>query len=570
MVSDKFIEFYEYTLAEIEKDLTAKNIDKLLGVAKLCVEEFKDIEYATETISKKCKELIIEKHFESDLYTVLNYSDFLRKNKQRDEYVEELWKILLFEAQNIRLDSYFLYLEKNREPNDRFYFPRRRCFLKIEWIQGLQDLLDDKLDLLSLSGPPGCAKTSLEKFFLSGVCGWFPNDFNLFFSHSAGITRMFYDSMDSILTDNNEYTWNEIFPNSSVTSKNAKMEQINIDKYKPFPNVQTASVGSEMAGKVRASKFLCSDDVIGKLEEALNKNTLDKLWNTYSTDARQRKITGCKELMIMTRWSVNDPIGRLQRIYEGNPRYRFIATPCIDPKTGKSNFEFDLNPFTAEFYHDQELLMDDITYRCLYLNDPIEREGLLYHDDELRRYVSLPDREPDAIVGVCDTKTTGKDYMVLPVFYQYDEDFYLVDTICDNSADFGIQENRLTNIILEHNMQQCEFESNAGGGRLAVNIEEKLKKAGSRCNITTKPTETNKETRIIVNSDWIKKHVLFRVKENYGVKTDYSVFMNFLLSYSVAGKNTFDDVPDAMANFALFITNKRRQPQTVMIMRSPI
>lgn len=575
MVSDKFIEFYEYTLAEIEKDLTAKNIDKLLGVAKLCVEEFKDIEYATETISKKCKELIIEKHFESDLYTVLNYSDFLRKNKQRDEYVEELWKILLFEAQQMRFDSYLLYLEKNRDSGQRFYFPKRKCFLKIGLIQALQDMLDDKLDTLSISLPPGTGKSTVEKFFHSGVCGWFPSEYSLFVSHSAGITRMYYDGVYSILSDTNEYTWNEIFPDCQVTNTNAKLEQITINEYKPFPNVQTASVGSEMAGKVRASKFLFVDDLIGKLEEALNKNTLDKLWNFYSTDALQRKTVDsndkpCKEIHIATRWSVHDVIGRLQRELADDKRAKFIAVPDIDPETGKSNFNYDSKGMDEEFFHKQERFMDDISYRCLYKNDPIEREGLLYHDDELRRYVSLPDREPDAIVGVCDTKTTGKDYMVLPVFYQYDEDFYLVDTICDNSADFGIQENRLTNIILEHNMQQCEFESNAGGGRLAVNIEEKLKKAGSRCNITTKPTETNKETRIIVNSDWIKKHVLFRVKENYGVKTDYSVFMNFLLSYSVAGKNTFDDVPDAMANFALFITNKRRQPQTVMIMRSPI
>lgn len=564
MVSEKFVAYANSCLQKCVKLPSCSNIQNLLNCAIICMEDFNDLKNAL-LISQKCKDIIIKYIFNSDIYKVLEYSDYLRKNNKSNDEVDMLWRVMLFEARNMQFDSYLLYLEKNREPKDRFYFPRRKCLQKINWIQSLQDLIDDKLDLLSLSGPPGCFKTTLEKFFHSAICGWFPSDYNLFFSHSAGITRMYYDGVLSIISDNAEYTWNEIFPDLKITSTNAKMEQINIGPYKPFPNVQTASVGSEMAGKVRCSKFLLCDDIIGKIEEALNKNTLDKLWNVYSTDARQRKITGCKELLIATRWSTLDPIGRLQHIYEGNDRYRFIAVPDIDPETGKSNFEYDINPFTVEFYHDQELLMDEITYRCLYKNDPIEREGLLYDEDTLRRYLSLPDREPDAIVGVCDTKSTGKDYMVLPVFYQYDSDYYLVDCICDNSSDFGMQEERLKNIIIKHKMQQCEFESNAGGGRLALNVAEKVKNEGGRCNITTKATETNKETRIIVNSDWIKRNVLFQDKNMYGPKSDYGIFMNFLLSYSIVGKNAFDDVPDCLANFALFVTEKYRIRQSHII-----
>jgi hypothetical protein len=213
---------------------------------------------------------------------------------------------------------------------------------------------------------------------------------------------------------------------------------------------------------------------------------------------------------------------------------------------------------TVEFFRDQELLMDEITYRCLYKNEPIEREGLLYHEDELRRYDVLPGQEPDAILGICDTKSTGIDYMFLPVAYQYGDDFYIDDCICDNTADFNIQYRRLTDIILKHNMQQCEFESNAGGDRIAFEVGTRVQEAKGRCNITTKPTETNKETRIIVNSDWVKKHCLFKMKELYSSKSDYGKMMSFLLSYSVAGKNVNDDVPDGFANFALFIQKKER------------
>ena len=290
------------------------------------------------------------------------------------------------------------------------------------------------------------------------------------------------------------------------------------------------------------------------------------MWNIYSVDARQIKLNEqAKEIHIATRWSVHDVIGRLKVLYEGDDRARFIVVPDIDPETGESNFNYKYNGMSVKFFEEQARAMDDVSYRCLFKNEPIEREGLLYHENELRRFLSLPLREPDAIVGVCDTKSKGVDYMVLPVFYQYDNDFYLVDAVCDNSSDFGRQYQRLSGIILEHKIQQCEFESNAGGDRVAYEINKIVESAGGRCNITTKATETNKETRIIVNSDWIKRHVLFKEKEDYSPKSDYGVFMSQLLSYSVAGKNVHDDVPDCMANFALFVTKKDRVRRTVIM-----
>ena len=481
-----------------------------------------------------------------------------------------IWDLRLFEAQNRQLDSYLLYLEKRREPKDRFYQPKRKQFWKMGIIQALQDMLDDKLDLLTLSLIPGGGKTTLSKFFISGVIGWFPDDYNLFFSHSNDITRMYYDGTMNIVTDRSEYTWATIFPDLKISQQNAKMQQFNVGGYKPFPSLQCTTRGSNNAGVVRCSKFLMVDDIVSGIEEALNKTQLDKIWNIYRVDARQRKVDGCKEIHIATRWSVHDPIGRLQAMYEGtDKRCKFISVPDIDPDTGKSNFDYDYNGFSEEFFHDQELAMDDISYRCLYKNDPIEREGLLYPEDELRYYYSLPAGEPDAIISVCDTKSKGIDYMVLPVMYKYGDDYYCVDAVCDDNSDFAVQKRKLTDIIVNHGVQQCEFESNAGGDRLAADIADMVKAEGGRCNITTKATETNKETRIIVNADWIKQHVLFKDKEQYMKKSDYGRFMGFLTTYTVAGRNAWDDVPDCLANFALFVTRSLYRRKT-RIMRSPI
>lgn len=474
-------------------------------------------------------------------------------------------EILLELARNKDLDSYLLYLEKNRLQKDRLYLPKRKQFLKIGIIQALQDMIDDKLDILTISMPPGTGKTTMSKFFISGVMGWFPKDFNLFWSHSADIARMYYDGVNDIISNNTEYAWHDIFPDLGLTSTNAKMGCLNIGRYKPFQSLQTTSTGAENAGKVRANRFLMIDDLIGKLEEALNINQLEKLWRSYSTDSRQRKIDGCKEIHIATRWSVHDVIGKLERAYEGNTnvRTRFIAVPDIDEKTGNSNFDYEFEGFSKEFFEDQALLMDDITYRCLYKNQPIEREGLLYHDEDLRRYLSMPVQEPDAILAVCDVKNRGTDFMFMPIMYQYGNDYYLSDCVCDDNPDFEIQYEKLSNSLVQHNVLSCEFESNTGGDRAAYEVQERVAEKGGTCTITTHPTETNKETRIIVNAEWVKKNVIFRDKSLYSPKEDYGVMMNWLLSYSTVGKNNHDDVPDGLANFRLFVDGMRPQVATV-------
>lgn len=552
----------EKTINEYENYIARHGIDRdvinaYCDASEIMLVGRKDREFGLK-VSGRAKELIEQYVLKETGGTILDLDSYCNQNKTSYDILNKYYDVLKLEAPHL-FHSYLLYLEKNREESERFYSPKMKQLNKHGLIQAMQDLEDDKLDILSISMPPGTQKTTLEKFFCSWIIGKHPKDYSLFFSHSDDITRMFYDGVLDITTNYEEYTWSEIFPDVKLQSTDAKRQRINFDKQKAYSNIQCTSVGSKNAGKVRCNRYLYCDDLIGGIEEALNKRTLDKLWRIYGTDARQRKLNEqVKEIHIATRWSVHDVIGRLKKIYDGNDRARFIAIPDIDPKTGESNFDYKYNGMSVEFFHDQELGMDDISYKCLYKNEPIEREGLLYHDDDIRRFVSMPVREPDAILGICDVKNKGTDFMFLPCMYQYDSDFYLVDCICDDNTDYGVQYERLSNIIVEHNMQQCEFESNSGGDRVSYEVNKMVEEKGGRCNITDKPTETNKETRIIVNADWVKKHVLFRDKENYKPKDDYGTMMWWLMTYSVVGKNEHDDVPDGLANFALYVTKPQR------------
>lgn len=522
----------------------------------------RDNDYGVK-IAGRVKNLYEKFVFDTTGGTSWDLEKYAFKNGEKYQILDDLYETILIEAQNKNVDSYFRYIEKNREPKERFYMPKRKQFLKIGLMDGLQGMIDDKYDMLLISLIPGAGKTTIEKFFLSGVIGWFPKDFNLFYSHSSDITRMFYDGEYDIVTNTEEYTWNEIFPKLKVSGQNAKMEQFNVGKYKPFPSVQCTSVGSKNAGKVRASKFLLVDDMIGGIEEALNKNTLDKLWDKYAVDARQRKIqdtdgNNCKEIHIATRWSVYDVIGRIQKMYEGNDRVKTIAVPDVDPVTGESNFDYEYSGFTVDFFADQQLLMDDVSYRCLYKQEPIEREGLLFPEDKIRRYLNLPHGQPEIITGQCDTKGKGTDFFVLPVLQKYGEYYYCVDCVCDNTADYEMQYENASNVLVNNKVQECEFERNAGGDRVAMEVNKRVEQKGWICNITDTPTETNKEARIYQCSAWILQHIIFKDKSMYSPKEPYGIMMQLLSGYSVSDKKQLDDVPDVFSNFAIRVTSGSR------------
>lgn len=497
------------------------------------------------------------------LVELSNALDVMIPSGKFDKDIVELYslhkKVWLAAAPH-HFESFLLYIESNREPRKKFYPPRRRVLKQV--VDALQELEDDKLDLLAISLPPGSGKTTLAIFYLTWLAGKHSDEPMLTGSHSNSFVRGVYDECLRILDPQGEYLWHDVFPLVSVSSTNAKDCRIDLGKRKRFETLEFTSIGTGNAGLYRASRLLYCDDLVSGIEVALSKERLDKLWETYTTDLRQRKIGDhCKELHIATRWSVHDVIGRLEHDYGDSNRSKFIVIPALDDND-ESNFDYAYGVgFNTKFYHEQRNIMEDASWRALYLNQPIEREGLLYQEDELRRYFELPEGEPDAIISVCDTKDRGTDYCAMPIAYQYGQDFYIEQIICDNSNP-EIVETRLVMALLEHKVHMSRFESNSAGGRVAQKVQEQVKAKGGRTKITTKYTTANKETKIIVNSPWVKEHCLF--KDN-SVITDkeYKKALNYLCTYTMAGKNKNDDIPDAFAQLSEFAQSLEGNKVTV-------
>ena len=485
-----------------------------------------------------------------------------------DNMLDLYYRTHLFDAP-YNFDSFCIYIERDRPMEKQFYMPRRKQ-LKI-LADSIQDFEDGKLDILGISLPPGVGKTTIAEFGLAWTSGRNPFLPNVIGSHNNSFLNGVYGEMLRIFDPVGEYRWNKVFPGLGVIATNAKDMMIGIGYDKSddmrFKTLQLSSIGSGNAGKIRAMNWLYVDDLVEGIEQALSRERLDKLWQTYTVDLQQRMIGDrAKQLIIGTRWSVSDPIGRLILLYEDDPRARFINLPVAD-EDGHSLFDY---PFGLG-YSDADIkrlseAWDDLSLKAIFYGKPVEREGLLYEEHELRTYFSLPDKEPDAILAICDTKEQGLDYCVCPVFYQYGTDYYMDTIICDNSK-VEILEERVAQLLVNRKVKMCRIESNRGGTIFAQNVEKRVKELGGMTSITTKWTQTNKETRIHSSAGSAKSHILFLDKNAVGYTKEYQLAMTQLCTYSIAGKNKHDDVPDALSMFVDWQMSDRTN--TVTIMRKP-
>lgn len=470
------------------------------------------------------------------------------QQKYASDFMEVHKNALLFDAPD-DLDAAIQYAEWDREYAKKFYLPRRKQLFPI--VKQLERLERKEIKTLGIMAPPGIGKTTLAEFFLIFAACRQPELSILGTSHSDSFLQTIYSELLRMLDPDGEYLWADIFPDVRVQRTNAKDMRINLGNPKRFETFQFSSIGSNNAGKVRASNLVYADDLVGGLEEAMSRERMDKLTAKYFTDIRQRAISGWGELLIQTPWSLYDPIDTIERKQADDGRSVFIHMPALD-ENGESNFDYPNHlGFSTDDYRLLRDSMDEASWNALYMTRPIEREGLLYSLDELQLYNELPDEPPMGKVAACDMKDTGSDYCVMPIAYQYGQEFYIEDIVCNNGS-LDVVDAQLISALMHHNVTFARFESNSMGGRAASKIAHEIKLKGGVTQISTVWHTQNKVTRMVYHAPWVKSHCRFN---EHKLKTDkqYRAAVQMLCSYSLIGKNKHDDVPDAFAMLSEFV-----------------
>lgn len=462
-------------------------------------------------------------------------------------------KSLLFDAPHI-FDAYLLYLEINRKPEERFYQPRRKVLKEVA--DALQALTDDELDELFISMPPRVGKTSILMFYVTWLIGKNSEASNLYSAYSDTITKAFYAGVLEIINDPVTYLWADVFPDAKIAQTNAADETINIDRKKRYPSLTCRSLYGTLNGACDCNGVLISDDLIGGIEEALNKDRMVSAWSKVDNNLLPRAKERAKILWCGTRWSMIDPAGLRMELLQNDERFknrrvRYINLSALD-ENDESQFDYDYGVgFSTEFYQQRrasfERNNDMASWLAQYMGQPIEREGALFTPNELRYFNGeLPYGEPDRIFMAVDPAFGGGDFVASPVCYQYGEDIFVPAVVYDD-GDKKITQPLLANTVIRHSVQAMQIEANKSTESYKEGIESLLKKQKYRLNITTKaaPTDKAKDQRIFDKAPDIRERMVFL--EDGKRDKAYSLFMQNVFSFKMFAKNKHDDAPDSLA-----------------------
>lgn len=451
-------------------------------------------------------------------------------------------------------DSYLLYLEIDRKPAERFYQPRRRVLKAV--VDALQDLTDDKLDELFLSEPPRIGKTSMLMFFVTWLIGRNSEASNLYSAYSDTITKAFYNGVLETIQDPVTYLWKDVFPDAKIVQTNAQDETLNIDRRKRYPSLTCRSLYGTLNGACDCNGFLISDDLIGGIEEALNKDRLLAAWSKVDNNLLTRAKESAKILWCGTRWSMIDPAGLRMELLQNderfkNRRYRIINLPALD-ENDESNFDYAYGVgFNTDYYRQRrasfERNNDMASWMAQYMGEPIERDGALFSPNDFRYYNGvLPDGEPDRVFMAVDPAFGGGDFVAAPVCFQYGDDIYVHDVVYD-SGDKRITQPMLAKAVQDYGVQAMQIEANKSTEGYKDGVGDLLKKENIRINLTTKaaPSDKSKFQRIFDKAPDIREMMIFR--ESGKRSKAYSLFMQNVFSYKMFAKNKNDDAPDSLA-----------------------
>lgn len=464
-----------------------------------------------------------------------------------------LWRRgLLFEAP-YDFDSYLTYLEIDRKAQERFYQPRKRIMGRV--VANLQKLADDEMDELFISMPPRVGKTSILMFFVTWLIGRNSEASNLYSAYSDVITAAFYRGVLEILQDPTTYLWRDVFPEAKLVETNAKDETLNIDRKKRYPSLTCRSLYGTLNGACDCNGFEISDDLIGGIEEALNKDRLMSAWSKVDNNLLPRAKEKAKILWCGTRWSMVDPAGIRMELLKNDDRFRdrrfeIMNLPALDEKD-ESQFYYDYGVgFSTDYYRQRrasfERNNDMASWTAQYMGQPIERDGALFSPGEFRYYNGiLPDGEPDRIFMAVDPAFGGGDFVAAPVCFQYGTDIYVHEVVYDD-GDKRVTQPLLANAIVKNNVQAAQFEATKATMAYKEGVEELLKAKRYRLNITTKsaPTDKAKFQRIFDKAPEIRENMIFR--ESGKRDKAYSLFMQNVFSYTMFKKNAHDDAPDSL------------------------
>lgn len=553
----------EKNIKEYEKYILRNGIDRSVidaycEASKIILCGRKDREYGLK-VSTRAKELIFEY-----IKSITNGADFnwletqSQKNKQSYDILDKYYDLLLYEAPYI-LDSYILYIEKNRPKKERFYEPRRKTLKQVA--DKLQELEDGKLDELFIHMPPRTGKSQIITLAMSWHCAKDAEKSNLYVTYKEGLGGAFLTGVMEIWTDPT-YCFSDVFPKVKVADTDSKSNKVDLTRKKKYKTLSGKGLESGLNGEYDAYGWMVLDDILEGIQDVLNPDTLKRKQIIFDNNVMSRKKEQCKLIHNGTIWSLHDLYSDRLDFLQNNPeakniKYDILKIPALD-ENDESNFDYDYGVgYTTQYYRTLRAKFEEnddmASWYAQYQQEPIERDGAVFNPEHMRFYNGvLPEEEPYRICAACDVALGGEDFLAFAVAYMYEDGSIYIDDVVFDNSEKKVTKPKVANMIIDNDVGSAFFEANQGGEGYKDEIEELLKKKGRKINLRSEyaPTNMRKTQRIWDKAGSIRE---FYFRDVGCRSQEYRKFMTNLYSFTVTGKNKHEDAADCLASLAYFI-----------------
>ena len=478
-----------------------------------------------------------------------NFSTKIGKYKDKNGNIKECKKVYRIYF-SININPFYLKRKADQFTEPQFNYQKMIVEIKKVRQEKCQCIMvDDDEHLYVTDGYTLTHNTEDGKRFMAWAIGKNPNLPKMMVSYSANIAKdKFYNGIMA-LTDDENGNFQKIFPKLKLIYKNAETMSLDYrdDDKKSIHSEYTlycAGFDGSITGRTRAHDILYVDDLVKNIEEASNKDVMDKKWDEFTGTLKKRMQGNCKLLLIGTIFSINDPLSRIIEYYKRNnpDRIKIIKVPGLN-ENNESNFNYKYGfAITTEMFLEDKDLMDTVSFECLIQQHPIERLGILFNENEMNKYEEYDDKQNFIRnVAAVDVAWGGGDYLSMPICSEYKNgDCPLIDVYFSQDK----KEETIPAVvdkIIEHHITRCHFEANNGGDMYAEKVKEELKNRGiTWCNITwgRVPTTKSKLDRILASVGAItgadKSEYRLLIKKRTQIKNNfmYNEFLDQVFKFN--------------------------------------
>ena len=374
-------------------------------------------------------------------------------------------------------------------------------------------------------------------------------------SYNAIKARKFNRELQRIMDDDRYY---ELFPQTLLAGQASYQEQgrrsrnyaRNSDECEIVGyqgSFKTIGVGGSLTGE--PVDMLIMDDLYKDASSAWSPVIRQNVADWYDTVASTRLHNDSQQLLVFTRWHMEDLAGRLleqEGVYDPieNPQgWLLVSFPAIQNRPpSEQDPRVEGEPLWPERHSLEKLLeikgRSPTVFESLYQQNPQPSQGLMY--EEFTCYTDLPSRSYS--VAYIDAADSGADYLCA-LFYKEAEDGNYITDVLYTKDPMEVTETTLTYMLQQHQVERCHIESNNGGNLFVSNLQQRSWDMGNRLTrFNPFHQNQNKTARIFAASASVQK----LIKMPLDWKKRFPKFARDLTGYLRVGTNAHDDAPDAL------------------------